>query len=963
MKAALTLILSLSSLTVQASNWFVTITGAGSHNGTTWNQAFANTGGINWSAIHAGDTIWLAGGGYGAFWWGASGTSTQPISFKRAVASDPNCTGSPGWNGAFDSQVTITTYFSGDGIGGINVAGPGQSGVVIDGSVANGMNFIVPVNPSQNPNTQQTEIHYGIIGGGSNWTFRNLLFTGPNNAFSCYGIGWGDYNKFGGFVTNVVISHCRFEGINTSMYPNFINGLTIEYCEVHNQIGNGLNHDNSAFINNCNYGVLRYNYFHEFNSLSVFFSGTFPPGSGHWKIYGNVWYNSNGATGTAILPDNAGQPNQPFQLGSDWQFYNNTIAHVAIGLRTDSRYPQYTSSVAGGLAYNNLIYASSFQPGLMTHDYNWSSSAILAAPEAHGIVSSTLPFVSYPASLQIVTNISSALPRAKGTTLAAEFQTSFNGLNWSAGDWDMGAYKATTGGAPPGNPGVLTLAASTASAVEGNSITITAMRTGGSSGAVSCSYSTANGTATSGLNYTSASGLFSWADGDAANKSVTITTANVNFIGTKNFTFGISTPTGGATLGAITTDTITLTGTGTPVLTGLSWEAEAGNYTSPWTVATVGGVTYLYSTVETDPQTLSGVASYTFTCPSNGVYRVKAVTSSETTGNNSVWVDMNNAHPSDPTAIWDMPVTGLGIWTNNYVSWRGTNGTPFVAQYPGKTWTLNAGQNTLYILSREAAAKFDSITVEGATNPVVNVTVQNVQNVLAPSGFFPAGSNITVTIAFSAPATVTSGTPALTLNNGKTASYTIGSGGTNLVFVYTTAVGDDTQSLSYAATNSLAGDIRDGGGNAFDLTLPAPGAVGSMTYNAAVVVDTVAPVISAGPPTLPSLVSSNQSTAWAVTYSDLNFGRMTLGISNVTLHASGTAAGLFTVQPFIPSNNIAVITVYGVTGTGTLQPVIASGTGADQAGNLASGLTLGPVSVLPWKVQLNNVKLYNVLFP
>lgn len=957
----LTLAILLCSLTANAANFFITPAGAGSHNGSSWNQAFAGTAGINWSALSPGDTMWVAGGNYGAFFWGKSGTQASPISFKRATASNAECTSSPGWQAGFDSQVGIYIGDWGPWSSGLLIQN--YDGVTLDGQVPNGIRFTIAAS-TQNPATGPTDVHFGIYGGGNYATFRYIDFEGPNTEFSAYGINWGGYQYSGNpHQVGLTISHCRIYGVNTALFINMVDNLSIEYTDIINLKGNNYNHTNGAFINNCNYGVFRYCQFLNSYTIGIFFSGTFGPGSNHWKIYGNVWSNPPELlSGTAISFDNAGQDNQPFQLGSDWQFYNNTISHWAIGFRTDSRYPQYSSSVTGGQAYNNLFYQTSFQPGLMAHDYNWSSSAISGAAEAHGIVSASVPFVGYPNNLQIVTNISSALPRAKGTPLAAEFQTSINGLNWGVGDWDMGAYKATTGGAPPGNPGVITLSASTASAVEGNSITITAMRTGGSLGAVGCSYATANGTALSGVNYTSASGSFSWADGDAANKTVTVTTANVGFVGTKVFAFNISTPTGGATLGAITTDTITLTGTGTPVLAGLSWQAEAGVYAAPWTLATAGGVTYIYPTVETDPQALSGVASYTFTCPSNGVYRVKAVTSSETTGNNSVWIDMNNAHPSDPTAIWDMPVTGLGVWTNTYVSWRGTNGTPFVAQYPGKTWTLTAGQNTLYVLSREAGAKFDSITVEGATNPVVDVTVANVSNVLAPSGYFPAGSNVVITVGFSAPATVTSGTPALTLNNGKTATYTSGSGTTNLVFTYTTAVGDDTQSLSYAATNSLAGDIRDGGGNAFDLTLPAPGAVGSMTYNAAVVVDTVAPAVVIGPPTS-ARVTSGGAASYAVTYSDLNFGQMLLGNTNMTLHVTGTATGQINVQPFIPSNSIALVTISGVSGSGTIGFSFAGGTATDKAGNLAPPAVSTEFAVNKPNVIFRNVILRDIRVP
>ena len=67
------------------------------------------------------------------------------------------------------------------------------------------------------------------------------------------------------------------------------------------------------------------------------------------------------------------------------------------------------------------------------------------------------------------------------------------------------------------------------------SITITFMRMYGSAGQVTLSYSTSPGTATPGVDYTAVSGTLVWADGDIANKTVTITLLPTAYtIGTPN---------------------------------------------------------------------------------------------------------------------------------------------------------------------------------------------------------------------------------------------------------------------------------------------------------------------------------------------------------------------------------------------------------------------------------------------
>ena len=95
---------------------------------------------------------------------------------------------------------------------------------------------------------------------------------------------------------------------------------------------------------------------------------------------------------------------------------------------------------------------------------------------------------------------------------------------------------------------------------DGGSATLTVKRTGGSDGAVSVQYVTNGGTATANSDYTNASGTFSWADGDNADKTVTIAITNDmmdELDETVNVT--LSNPTGGASMGSPSSAVLTIT--------------------------------------------------------------------------------------------------------------------------------------------------------------------------------------------------------------------------------------------------------------------------------------------------------------------------------------------------------------------------------------------------------------------
>jgi uncharacterized delta-60 repeat protein len=103
-----------------------------------------------------------------------------------------------------------------------------------------------------------------------------------------------------------------------------------------------------------------------------------------------------------------------------------------------------------------------------------------------------------------------------------------------------------------GPPGTLAVASATAAVAENaGPVLVSVTRSGGSAGALSVMYSTAAGTAQPVLDFTATSGTLVWADGDAAAKTITIPIVNDSVPEVvETFTLTISSPGGGATLGA-----------------------------------------------------------------------------------------------------------------------------------------------------------------------------------------------------------------------------------------------------------------------------------------------------------------------------------------------------------------------------------------------------------------------------
>jgi Ca2+-binding RTX toxin-like protein len=164
-----------------------------------------------------------------------------------------------------------------------------------------------------------------------------------------------------------------------------------------------------------------------------------------------------------------------------------------------------------------------------------------------------------------------------------------------------------------------------------------------------------------------------------------------------------------------------------------------------------------------------------------------------------------------------------------------------------------AGNNAVLTLPAPGAAG----SLGANADLVIDTAAPTVAGVASSSsnGTYGVGSVLTITVQFSEAVVVNTagGTPTLLLETGSTdraATYVSGSGSNALTFQYTVEVGDSSADLDVTSSSALAlngGTIQDAAGNNAVLTLSAPGAAGSLGANADLVIDSAAPVITAGP--------------------------------------------------------------------------------------------------------------------
>ncbi|GAA0655064.1 Ig-like domain-containing protein [Rheinheimera tangshanensis] len=231
-----------------------------------------------------------------------------------------------------------------------------------------------------------------------------------------------------------------------------------------------------------------------------------------------------------------------------------------------------------------------------------------------------------------------------------------------------------------------------------------------------------------------------------------------------------------------------------------------------------------------------------------------------------------------------------------------------------------------------------AVTDVDDTGPVVT----NVSSTKG-NGSYKAGEVISIQVTFDEAVTVSGGTPGLVLETGstdQTASYSSGSPGTTLNFSYTVQAGDSSADLDYFSTAALVANgatLRDALNNDATLTLPTPGAAGSLGANKALVIDTEAP----NAPSTPDLAAGSDTGA-----------NSTDNITNDTTPTlTGTAEAGSTVTLYATDGitSLGSATATGGNWSITVSPALSEGShtltakAADAAGNqsvASSGLSV-----------------------
>jgi hypothetical protein len=208
------LFLAFGAQVAIGASWYVdNAVSGGSHNGTSWANAWSSFATVNWSSIRAGDTLYISGGSssktYTEYWSvGAGGASGSPIT----IAVDGS---NPSHNG--------TVIFDYNSCGTECTA----TGISLD------QNYVVLT---------------GNVNGASHIQINNLRNTG--NSRSSVGI-YGSYN------TGVIIDHVTFTNDNNPMRFDYANGVTVRNCSItqlRGDAGIAMNASSGTFDNNLIYG-------------------------------------------------------------------------------------------------------------------------------------------------------------------------------------------------------------------------------------------------------------------------------------------------------------------------------------------------------------------------------------------------------------------------------------------------------------------------------------------------------------------------------------------------------------------------------------------------------------------------------------------------------------------------------------------------------------------------------------
>ncbi|WP_237149828.1 beta strand repeat-containing protein, partial [Metapseudomonas otitidis] len=245
---------------------------------------------------------------------------------------------------------------------------------------------------------------------------------------------------------------------------------------------------------------------------------------------------------------------------------------------------------------------------------------------------------------------------------------------------------------------------------------------------------------------------------------------------------------------------------------------------------------------------------------------------------------------------------------------------------------FNAAGNGTELTTSYIGGSGNDLTLTAPIAPTVTSVSSSTAN-----GTYKIGDVITVTVQFDSAVNVT-GTPTLTLETGVTdrvLNYVSGSGTDTLTFSYTVQAGDSSADLDYASSSALSlngGTIKDGANQNAILTLPTPGAAGSLGANKALVVDGVRPTATSITLSDTALRIGETATV-TITFAERVVGLdvADFSVANGTLSGLSTSdGGLTWTATFTPGANVSDATnIITLNNAGVM----------DLAGNAGSGTT------------------------
>lgn len=702
--------LSFLLSSAQAATWYVDSAATGQNNGTTWANAWTALNQV--SGVTAGDTVYISGGPSGSSrtynlsgsWNPAGGSSGNPITYAIGQDSLHNGTAIFSGSGTFLGGTLNNVVISGQaGDGQMHFQASGFYSILFQ-SVANVRIAYINFGNISNPNN----VIQTYPATGFELDHNYICLTSPSaNAFMYAQFKDGSVWDGSKIHNNTILlphkagagSNIGADGIETgsssgfSIYSNTIVGYTMGYTAGQHQDGwqdTGASSYVKVFANTfCNIG-----------GYSVF-GDAYYGGFSHVRIFNNT---------TIISDTTLTSPHGGLMFGTDGGYVGSspcTFNDIVIANNLADGYGLTDNNQAYALN-NPTAYSTTFSGCVVANNVmldggyiNMQNNSVTLM--AGNISVSTNQGASYFSSYSPTggTNNNYHLTAAatsligQGTNLSQFFTTDGDGKprpsinNWDVGPYQYSAGVTVTDPAIQVSPGSLDFGAVASGVSVTNTFTVKNIGGGTLTGTakVAAPFQIVSGTPYTLTANESTQVAVAYSPSGAATDQQVIT-----FSGGNN-----------------ATDIVT--GSLLQTLPGLTFSATSGTITAPFSADTNGFV----SQPSLTSVSAGGSAVYAFTITNAGDYKVYALVNAPDDSANSFFINIDS-QPTDPTMIWDIPIT-TGA-TNEAVAWRG-NGTDTAPQFAPEVFSLSAGTHQLIIRGREGNTQFGQISIVPANTQVV----------------------------------------------------------------------------------------------------------------------------------------------------------------------------------------------------------------------------------------------------